>query len=317
MPLKTCLVIITFFLSTLACSFHTGNHLNPISATRSAPSPVSSAVQQPANAADTTSIANTVDRLHRTTADWNDVPAEVSTLLTQFKRQLRDQISLTMNEVGSSSSPDDFRIRIWDRLTAAGVTICQSRNHTIEDGDCESKWQYGDLFDVQINRPLHHPELIAVVVTLEIPCGRDSSLYIFRKQARAWQLVLAHEANGYQEISGAQGYFDYRIAFDSADKFFLVIVNVTPWCTSAWQMLRFSAVRPAPDADKPTDIVSGKETIYLGIDPPTYQLVVRQKWFSIRFVGEATEAQIANGFITRNRLIRFRIDGNRAVSTTH
>jgi hypothetical protein len=273
--------------------------------------------QEPTKETTIGSIADTVANLHRIKANDVDVSPEARGLLTYFKHQLRDLISEIINDRNQSVPAKNLRAKIWDQLTAKGVTIGQPREHSIREYEWESKYDYGDLYDIRVSKPAGHPELLAVTTTIEIPCGRDSSFYLFHEFRSVWRLILTQEANGYSDVSGAQGLFDYRISFDSAKSFFVVTVNVNPWCTSAWQTIRYAVLRPGLRADNPHVILNGKETIYLGVDPPPYKLVVKRKSFSIRFAGEANRAQIMAGTITRDRVIRYRIHGSRPVRTPH
>jgi hypothetical protein len=276
-------------------------------------------LQQPKKETDIGSIADTVASLHRINVERLDVevPVEARGLLTYLKHQIRDLISKIINDTDRSVSDRNLRSKIWDQLTAKGVTIGQPRNHSISEYESESKYAYGDLYDIKVSTPVGHPYLLGVTTTMEIPCGRDSSLYLFEKHHSRWRLILAHEANDYSDVSGAQGLFDYRISFASSKGFFVLTANVNPWCTSAWQSIRYAVLRPGVTADNPQVIINGKETIYLGVDPPPYKLVVKRKSFSIRFAGEANRTQIMAGTITRERVIRYRIDGNRPVRIPH
>jgi hypothetical protein len=273
--------------------------------------------QEPAKETNTGSIAVAVASLHHIKSSDVEVPPEARGLLTSLKHEIRDLVSEIINDNDQSVSAKNLRTRIWDQLTAKGVTIGQPREHSISEYEWESKDAYGDLFDITVSKPPGHPDLLAITTTLEIPCGRDSSLYLFQKHHSGWRLILAQEANGYSDVSGAQGLFDYRISFDSSRSFFVVTVNVNPWCTSFWQTIRYAVLRPGRLADNPHVLLNGKETIYLGDHLPPYKLVVKRKSFSIRFTGEANRAQIMAGTITRDRVIRYRIDGSRPVRISH
>src|SRR5262249_7376806 len=90
---------------------------------------------------------------------------------------------------------------------------------------------YGDIEDINIQEPDGHPDLVAATTTLGVCCGSDTSLYLFQRSESAWHLILAQEAEEYDEVSGAQEMFEYRISPpDSDGRFFVVTANVNPWC---------------------------------------------------------------------------------------
>jgi hypothetical protein len=293
-------------------------HARASSLVENNPSALARGLQQRTKKEEAGSIADTVASLHRIAVDYTKVPLEARPLLTRLKYHIRDVISHALNDAGTKPSTSiALRTRIWNQLTAGGITTGQPRERSAAGTESESKYGFGDLYDVEVSKPLHHPELIAVTTTLEIPCGRDSSLYIFRKHHRDWRLILAQEANDYDLVSGAQGLFNYRISPGYSKQFFVVTVNVNPWCTSNWQSIRYSALRAGSSAYKPHVLASGEETIYLGVAPPPYKLVVTRKWFGIRFNGESSQAQIMNGITSRDHLVKYLVAGNRAVRLSH
>ncbi|HEV7921474.1 MAG TPA: hypothetical protein VGR02_11870 [Thermoanaerobaculia bacterium] len=129
-----------------------------------------------------------------------------------------------------------------------------------------------------------HPELVAVTTLIDIPCGSDTSLYLFRLESDGWRLILARESNGYRRIAGALDMFQYAVSpSDANGDFFVVTANVNPWCSSNWQMLRFDVRRIGADAYSSRVLVSGNESIYLDADD--YELKagvddVRLQWRS-------------------------------------
>ena len=260
------------------------------------------------------SIAQTVAYLHRIkAADDRDIPLAARPLLTDLKHQMRDLIVETISALGTESpSAESLRRTLWEQLTIHGVAIEQPKEGTGAEDFTESGYALGDVFDIQVQRPAGHPDLIVVTTTLEIPCGRDTSLYVVQKRDQLWTLVLAQEANEYENVSGAQGRFRYAISpADAKNDFFIVTANVNPWCTSNWQALRYSVVRIGATAYQPWVLAAGEETIYLGATPP-YRLEVGKKWFSITFEGNSNQADIANGINSRKHVVKYVIQRERA-----
>jgi hypothetical protein len=170
---------------------------------------------------------------------------------------------------------------------------------------------YGDIEEIDVRQPEGYPDLAAAVTTLGVCCGSDSSLYLFQRSESFWHLILAQEANGYEEVSGAQGSFEYRISPpDSDGRFFVVTANVNPWCTSNWQSIRYQVMRPAGFADAPQVILKEDREIYIGVDPPIFKLEADAGSFALSFT--ASQGLDAGKF-SRTHMVKYRIDLDRAV----
>ncbi len=177
-----------------------------------------------------------------------DVPPTAQNLLPQFKEGLREIIGRTLND-HSSSSPETLHKLILADLRKAGIealSLVQRDGYYTADGD-----DFGYLYDVTVHQPERHPDLMAVVTNLTIPCGSDASLNLYRRTGATWQLILVAESNGYVEISGAQGSFQFAISPpDDERNWFVVTADVNPWCSSNWQQLRYKVLRPGEDAHR-------------------------------------------------------------------
>jgi hypothetical protein len=222
-------------------------------------------------------------------------------------------IAETINAPGSQSqAAESLRGALWDELATRGVKVERLKDGPLNEDDRDNN-SFGEVVDVQVQRPPGH-DLITVTTTLAIPCGNDTSLYVFQRKDNKWILALAQEANEYENISGAQGSFDYAISpADTKGNFFVVTVNVNPWCSSNWQAIRYSAMEISSTAYQPRLLAAGEETIYLGVDPPIYKLEVARKWFSITFEGNSSGAGVANGFNSRLHVLKYSIKEERAI----
>src|SRR6267154_2632960 len=119
---------------------------------------------------------------------------------------------------------------------------------------------------------------------LWIPCGSsdpDSAIYVFQGRGRKWDLVLATESDfnaiGEHQVSG----MDYRISPpDSSGKWFVVVGHVPPSCKRAADVLRYKALRPSSEPDKPTVLVSGRVAIDRSFDP-AFRIEAHEDWFAV------------------------------------
>lgn len=252
------------------------------------------------------SIAETIASLRKikTGQFEGKVPRAAKPLLTRLKHQLRAYISDTINaEEGLHAAPQDFQRRILTGLLESGIRIQSWEEVAYSEGYFQQPYSYGDIYDITVAQPDGHPELLVATTTLGICCGEDTSLYVFKREGTAWRLVLAQEANGYDEVSGGQGLFQYAISpTDAAGAFFVITANVTPWCSSNWQTLRYSILRVGPDPYQPRTYLNNEETIFLNDDPP-YKLEVKENGFRLEFDGECSSAEIMDGQVARKHVI--------------
>jgi hypothetical protein len=234
-----------------------------------------------------------------------DVPPAAQKLLPQFKSGLREIIGRTLNN-HSSSSPEILHDLILSDLKKAGIealSTVQRDGYYTADGD-----DFGYLSDVTVRQPPRHPDLMAVVTNLTIPCGSDASLNLYRRIGVTWQLILVAESNGYADIRGAQGSFQFAISPPDDDgNWFVVTADVNPWCSSNWQQLRYKVLRPGDEVSHPVVLLDEHTTVYLGIDQP-YRLTVNPHGFEIRNVAsQGLDASI----LTRVHIQKYDVSGNR------
>jgi hypothetical protein len=234
-----------------------------------------------------------------------DVPPAAQKLLPQFKAGLREIIGRTLND-HSSSSPEILHDLILADLKKAGIEALnqvQREGYYTADGD-----DFGYLYDVTVRQPARHPDLMAVLTNLTIPCGSDASLNLYRRTGATWQLILVAESNGYKDVAGAQGSFQFSISPpDDEGNWFLVTADVNPWCSSNWQQLRYKVLRPGEDANHSVVLLDEHTTVYLGTDQP-YRLTVNPHGFEIRNVAsQGLDASI----LTRVHVQKYEVSGNR------
>src|SRR6267143_1399834 len=174
----------------------------------------------------------------------NDVPPLGRPLLTQLKHQLRDLIAETLNERGQRArTPQQIRSAVLRHLKELGVGLKPvSPEHQKTPGP--ESYKYGYIYDIQIQQPEAHKELLVAVTRLQVNPGSDSSIYVFEKAEQRWSLILAQEANDYPTIAGAQAGLKYGVSPPDANgQWFLATTHVNLWCTSMWQGLYYRVLR--------------------------------------------------------------------------
>ncbi len=256
------------------------------------------------------SIKQTVSKLRDIkTDDMNpNIPLSAKPLLTRLKHQLRDLISETINARNNQQQkPRRLRASIINELKSDGITVEEPKETVDDENYVETDYVYGDIYNIAIERPATHPDLIVATTTLGICCGEDTSFYIFKNDGAQWKLVLGQETNDYDEISDAHSRFQYSISPpDNSNNFFVVTANVNPWCTSNWQQIRYAVLTLGSGAYEPNTVLSGEDAIYLGDEQP-YNIAVRVNGFTLSFDGESNLDEFVSG-----HSLKYKIDEGHA-----
>lgn len=233
-----------------------------------------------------------------------DVPPAAQKLLPLFKQGLRERINHSLN-AHAASSPDILRSFILADLAAGGIESFSAQefeNNYNPDAD-----KFGYLYDVEVRQPTRHPDLLAVVTSITVPCGSDSSLNLFQRSGASWKLILIGETNGYTEVTGAQGMFQFAVSPPNANgDWFVVTANVNPWCSSNWQALRYQVLRPGDSPLHPRVLHEESRGIYLGADQP-YRLTVNPNGLQIHNV--ASQA-LDSSILTRVHVQKYEVAGD-------
>ena len=198
-----------------------------------------------------TRVAETVAKLKKIKTESFDtnVPEAAKPLLMTLKHQLRDLVEIAINK-GESSDPEKLEQQIIDELNQSGVTIQQPVQIVVDENYVDKGYTYGDIDGISVKKAAGYPDLLVMTTTLSVCCGEDTSLYLFQNRNGRWSLTLADESNYYDEVNGAQGDFEYRISEGGTpDDFFVVVADITPWCSSNWQTLRYKVLRVGQSAD--------------------------------------------------------------------
>lgn len=277
-------------------------------------------VAQPANPSinspSTTSITETVKALSNIKVESYDTnfPSQAKALFTTLKHQLRDLITSKLNsDTSKIQNPSIVQAAVISELEQEGIKIGNpwlDNKATLDD----RYYTYGSIYEIRVEQPKNHPELIVVTTSLGVCCGEDTSFYLFRKQGSKWQITLEQEAKDYDYVDGAHGSFSYGISPSNKEKdFFVVTANINPWCTSNWQSIRYTVMREGAWSSHPEIILNASETIYLGVDDPVYKLDVKSDSFSLKFTGFSSSEEKYDGIICRPHTVKFRIKGMQAL----
>jgi len=136
-----------------------------------------------------------------------EVPPLAQQLLPKLKSELRKVILRSLNTHNIADLQILRNLVLLD-LKDEGIEV----SGTDAPANADGRSEYGLLYDLEVERPTRQPDLLAVVTELGIPCGSDSSLNLFHRKASGWELLAVDESNGFSEISGAQGNFQFAVS---------------------------------------------------------------------------------------------------------
>ena len=223
----------------------------------------------------TAAIRDIVTRLRHVQTHEGDaiIPPSAISDLTALKHALRDLITNTVN-VATDMPPEELQARVIAQLEREDVPV---GDITGDDGG------YGVITAINLARPKEYPGWLIATTSLAIPYGDDTSLYVYEIRTGAWQLAMSLESNGYDEISGAQGWLQYRVGLSLGGRVpFLVATDHNPWPTSNWQGLRLGVFQVSRRPEHPLRLV--KRDLFYWISEP-YQVSIRPGGFGLIYDG--------------------------------
>ncbi|HVF43409.1 MAG TPA: hypothetical protein VM936_10385 [Pyrinomonadaceae bacterium] len=232
----------------------------------------------------------------------SEIPPDARALLSKLKHQLRNLVQKTLDADAAASTPAPaLQARVLAALRREGVAA---------GGPKDDVHTFGSVVSVNVSRPRGHAGLVAVTTEVSVHCGSDTSLYLFRRDGARWRLVLADEAEGYEQVNGARERFDFRVSPpDAQGRFFVVAADVNPWCTSNWQVMKYRVLRVGSDAYGPRVVLKGDDSIFLGTDLEGFRLTADANTFTLRF---DSNQSLDPGRLIRPHVLKFRVEGDGA-----
>jgi hypothetical protein len=238
-----------------------------------------------------------------------DVPEAARPLLITVKQELCGLIQDTLNNPDfRGMNPQQLQAQIVSWLKSSGVAVAEPQPASDTESPGNAISPFGTLLGVTLATPDGYPDLLVATTTLSIPCGDDGSLYLFEKQADGWKWILGQEVNDYDSISDAQGSLGYVVGpSDRSQPFYVVMASVNPWCTSNWQGIRYTVMRPGKTAYQPLILFSTSDTIFLG-NAEDYRITVTPNGFSMEFESSAPDN---SDELSAKKRIKYQIKGNK------
>lgn len=214
------------------------------------------------------------------------IPGAVRRTHTEFKHAIRDFLLELLNQT-ELDDPAALEKAAQSALHGAGLYAFSGASSV------RRPLPFREVTHLSIERPRGHPELLAAMTTVSLPCDGDSSLYVFQRAGKQWRLVLENERNGYQEIYDALAGIEYAISPpDASGRWYAVIAGVNAACASSWQSIRYVVVRPTENATQGHTLLSRSGSLYLGADE-VQKLTAERDWFRISWVGGSIDVDVA------------------------
>ena len=229
--------------------------------------------------------------------DETSVPPRAGYRIEALKDRMRDFVRTMMACAPTSVEPAALAAAMEQR---GGIS-----KGTTGDAIPPSDGRHGSLAAFDVSRVGGHPDMLAVVATLAIRCGSDSMLMLYAREGAGWRELMVRRSEPYAKISG--GWDGLRFAVspkDAQGRWFVATASITPWCTSAWQSVRYALARPGPAPDRPSVFFRGENGVYLGNDQDD-PLEAERGAFELRHDGSS----IDNGILIRRHVRRYAVDG--------
>ncbi|WP_437735687.1 hypothetical protein [Sorangium sp. So ce1335] len=197
-------------------------------------------------------------------------PAGAPALLGALKADLRGIIGRALDAV-ADAPPAAARERAMAELERRGVRPTPE----------ERRW--GSLLDLRIEQPAAHPELRVAVLTLAVPCGEDSSLYVFERGPAGFRLALAQESDLSERTSEGNRLSYGLVPGRPKGHWALVVSSAGSSCVSLWRTLTTRVLLRGTDPLRPRAAFAGSLRFHL---PAGYTLAMAASGFTLRWTGD-------------------------------
>ena len=213
---------------------------------------------------------------HEVSALPYDVPGAVRPWLTTEKHMLLELIQADLKRQPSAHAGailKAFRLQIAKATSGVPEPKCSVER---------ACGYYGKPLTLYINRPKYHHNLFVLITGIDLLCGQDESLYLFRRQASGgWRLLLADAVNGYKPINRARENPKYAISPTMPGRnWFLIVAASPPWCTSLWSSLNLQVFEPNAAKTTLTLVESQNRGYYRGDD---YRIEATRNGFALAY----------------------------------
>lgn len=228
-------------------------------------------------------------------ADSGRLEWPVPDLLTETKSALRELVLAVVDELsGPALEPARLQAILAARLAGEGLAVDPLGGHV------------GTIAELSITRPPSNPDLLAVVSTLLVPCGSDSSLLLLERRGRGYETALVAEEGAFDEVSGAAWSLQWAVSPRLEDgRWFLVTTQLTPWCTSNWRGRRTRLLLPGGSPEDAVVALDRDDFVYIGMDT---DVPIEIDAAGFRYACAVTHGLDDARFV-RNRILSYRLDG--------
>ena len=128
--------------------------------------------------------------------------------------------------------------------------------------------------------PLAAPRRLAVDVTWGMPCGTDTTTWLFEPRAGHWALILVDEAPNFD----ADNHEVAIVGSATPGDVYLFSASTPVWCTSVWSALRYKVLAPGATPTTPTNRFAAEASANRGCGA-LHKLAAEKGTIAFRFVG--------------------------------
>ncbi len=152
-----------------------------------------------------------------------------------------------------------------------------------------------------------HPDLLGLVARVQIACGDDGMLMLYRRGPSGWRELMVRRSRPYRDLSGVWSSLEHRISPDDArGRWYLATMHGGPWCVSNWHGLDYDLSRPGPAPGRPHVFFKANRSVYLGYDEP-YVMRAEAGWFEQRRYSDSMDIEV----MIRRHIDRYAINSDR------
>jgi hypothetical protein len=164
--------------------------------------------------------------------------------LQRLRDALRALVEADAAELDAKAAPDTLTHRVAKELAAAGVAVGRTEDRSQPTGLAPT---WGRIEELRAWVPPKSGGRMVVDVTWGIPCGADTTSWVFERREGRWALVLADESPKFD----ADNHALEVVGGAKPGDFYVFSAHTPVWCTSVWSALRFAVLAPGPTPLEP------------------------------------------------------------------
>lgn len=174
-----------------------------------------------------------------------EVPTGVAAPLQRLRDALRALVEADAAEMDAKAAPAALAKRVAKELAGAGVAVGRANDKTPPAGLAPT---WGHIEEIRASSPPKSGGRMVVDVIWGMPCGADTTSWVFERREGRWALALADESTKFD----ADNHALEVVGSAKPGDFYVFSAHTPVWCTSVWSALRYAVLAPGPTPLAPT-----------------------------------------------------------------